>query len=154
MDGSITFRIARSRAEVFAYVSDLERAPEWVPDLISVTKTTPGDVRLGTRYRQVVRVAGKQGDAELEVTEYEPGRSFAHRGEGGPARFTARFVFEDDEQGGTRIVHDYSVAMSGFAKLMLPVLKAWLSENTETAASNLALRLEQAAAAPREETGS
>lgn len=138
MHGSAsTFIPGRTPEQVFDVLSDLERAPEWVPDLLSVKKLTPGPVVVGTRYAERVRMGSREGDAELEVTEHERPRVFAHRGKGGPASFGARFVLEA-EDGGTRVTHEYELRMSGMFKLMTPMMAGWVKKNSEAAMASLA----------------
>ena len=141
MKGDFTIQVSKPPAEVFAYIADLENAPQWVPDLVSVTKVSAGVVGVGTRYDEVVRMGGKESTAELEVTEYEPDRTFAHKGQGGPAHFTGRFIVEPDK-GGTRLRHEYTVEMTGFAKLMAPFANRWVKKNTEAGLENLKRKLE------------
>jgi len=139
--GNLEITIAAAPAKVFAFVADLEGAPDWVPDLVSVTKLTEGPVGVGTQYSEIVKVADKEGAGSLEVTRYEPDRVFAHKGQGGPAKFTATFTVEPSGDG-ARVVHEYEVKLSGMAKLMSPVLTTWMKKNGEKALANLKSRLE------------
>lgn len=134
--GEIQLRVNRPPAEVFPFVGDLEKAPQWVPDLVSVTKVTEGGVRVGTRYDEVVKMGKSTAPAELEVTEYEPDRLFAHTGEGGPSRFTGRFLLEPDGEG-TLITHSYSVKMTGLYKLLSPFVNSWVRKNGRAGMQNL-----------------
>lgn len=135
-EGTLSITVDATPEAAFALVADLERAPEWVPDLLSVTKLSGGPVGVGTRYAEVVQMGGKQGDGELEVTEYERPRVFAHKGQGGPAHFTGRYVLEP-EGGGTRITHHYTVKLGGFMSLMAPMISGWVRRNTEAGLQNL-----------------
>jgi len=139
--GRIVFRVAQPPDIVFPYLSDLENAPEWVPDLVSVQKVTEGPIGVGTRYAEVVRMGSRMEKADLEVTEYAPDRVFAHSGRGGPSTFSARFELEPDD-GGTRITHSYSVSMSGMFKLVAPLATNWIRKNTEAGVENLTRLLE------------
>ena len=94
--GSLSLTVRRPLAEVFAYVADFERAPEWITDLVRVEKLTPGDVGVGTRFTQVVSLGGKELEGTMEVRAYDPPCVYAYDGEGGPARFTARFTFSPE----------------------------------------------------------
>ena len=134
--GSITFTVKKSPSEAFAYIADMENAPNWVPDLVSVEKATPGDVRVGTVFNEVVRMGDKEMAGSMEVTEYDPPRVYAHAGEGGPSKFSARFTFEADGEG-TRVVHDYEVEVGGVLKLMSPVIGGWVKCNSERAVEEL-----------------
>ena len=139
--GSITIHVTQPPEVVFAFVSDLEKAPEWVPDLVSVTKITDGSVGIGTKYSEVVRMGNEEGDAKLEVTEFDPPRVYAHKGKGGPSNFLARFVMEPDATG-TTLTHEYEVRITGFFKLFSPVVGNWVRKNTESAMANLQQRLD------------
>lgn len=134
--GTIEFRVDAPPEKVFALLGDLTRAPEWVPDLISVEKLGDGPVGVGTRYHEVVKMGSQTSEAELEVTDYDPPRLFAHKGRGGPSTFTGRFVMEPDGDG-TRVTHEYTVQLSGFAKLMTPFITGWVRKNSEAAADNV-----------------
>jgi len=138
--GSLTFTVPKSPAEAFAYIADMEKAPEWVPDLVRVKQLTPGEVAVGTKFSETVMMGNKEMEGSMEVTEYDPPHAYAHDGEGGPARFTARFTFEPDGAG-THVVHDYTVTFSGAMKLMGPVLGSWVKKNSEKAIENLQRRL-------------
>ena len=140
-EGSIEFRVAVPPEQVFALLGDLTRAPEWVPDLVSVEKLGSGPVGVGTRYHEVVKMGSQTSEAELEVTDYDPPRLFAHKGRGGPSTFTGRFVLEPDGDG-TRVTHEYTVKLSGFAKLMTPFVVGWVRKNTEAASANVRRVLE------------
>lgn len=66
--------IARIPEEVFAYVDDIEREPEWQPNLREVEQTPAGPTRVGTRKRYVSDFLGKRVENTYEVKELEPGR--------------------------------------------------------------------------------
>ena len=139
-EGKVSFRVERPREEVFAYLADLEKAPEWVPDLVSVKKVTEGPVGVGTRYEEVVRTGSRMATAELEVTDHDPPRLFAHRGQGGPSHFTGRFELAQDGAG-TLVTHHWSVRMSGVFKLMAPLASGWVRKNVDAGVENLRRRL-------------
>ncbi len=137
IQGEVVFRVARPPAEAWTVLADLERAPEWVPDLIEVTKLTPGEVGVGTRYHEIVEMSGNRTEAELEVTTFDPPRTFAHAGQGGPASFSATFTLEPDE-GGTKVTHAYTCQMKGMMKFMEPILRGWITKNSANASEALA----------------
>lgn len=140
--GSLSLTVQASPEAAFAVVSDLLRAPEWVPDLVSVTKVSDGPVGVGTRYTEVVQMGDKRGDGELWVTVFEPPRVFAHEGRGGPATFGARFTIEP-EGDGCRITHDYEVKLSGMARLMAPLMGKWVEKNSAHAMQGLKQLIER-----------
>ncbi|HEX2036693.1 MAG TPA: SRPBCC family protein [Chloroflexota bacterium] len=67
--------IIRAPAEqIFAFIEQAERNVEWVPDLTSSERLTPGPTSKGSRFRFAMRVAGIPVESTDEVVEYEPGR--------------------------------------------------------------------------------
>jgi uncharacterized protein YndB with AHSA1/START domain len=67
--------IARSPADVFAYVTDPAKLGTW-QDAQEVEQLTPGPVAAGTRFREVHRALGRRRVEETEVMVFEPGRRF------------------------------------------------------------------------------
>ncbi len=59
---------------VFAYVSDLTRAPEWWPNLSEVRRLGGGgEVTVGTRYTFMYNMFGRHFPGEAVVTRLVPG---------------------------------------------------------------------------------
>lgn len=140
--GELSFRVEREPEHVFAVLADLERAPEWAPILSEMHKTTEGEVTLGSRFTGKVHLAGQTQAGELVVIECHRPEVFAYEGRGGPAVFRARFQLAP-EDGGTRVQHRYQLELSGFAKMMAPVIGGLLEENASTMVESLRRRIEQ-----------
>jgi uncharacterized protein YndB with AHSA1/START domain len=117
-----TLEIARPPEDVFAYLTDVSRLPEWQSSLLAAT--ADGDVRAGTRIRERRRFMGRELATQIDVTTYEPPRRFELTSREGPVAFEIRHVLEPAD-GGTR-VHvevDFKLgAMIGLAAR--PLLKA------------------------------
>jgi carbon monoxide dehydrogenase subunit G len=95
--------VARPVQEVFAYVTDLERLGEWQPNVVSVTKQTEGPMGQGTRLREVRRGPfGRNMEAIVEVSAYEPNRRFDLRVASGPLPIDGGHEFHETAAG-TRI---------------------------------------------------
>jgi uncharacterized protein YndB with AHSA1/START domain len=134
--GTIVIHVPRPIEDVFAFVGDLETAPQWVPDLVSMRKVTEGSIGVGTRYVEMVQMGKQQEEAQLRVTQIEPPRLFAFEGEGGPSRFQVRYVLESDE-GGTKLTHDYTMQMTGCFWIMTPFVHGWVKKNSRAGLDNL-----------------
>jgi carbon monoxide dehydrogenase subunit G len=139
--GNLTVSIARSKEEVFALLAQLERMPEWVPDLVSVTQLGDGPVGVGTQYAEVVKMGDKTGEGHVSVTAFEPHRVLAYKGRGGPVSFTCHFECHA-EGDGCRLEHEYTFAMGGMMKMMAPFLGGWMKKNSTAAMDNLKRLLE------------
>jgi uncharacterized protein YndB with AHSA1/START domain len=70
--------IRRSPMDVYAYVTDVERIPEWqhVAGVKNVTKGTDGPLAVGSRFTMERQARGGLATIQAEVTALEPGRRF------------------------------------------------------------------------------
>jgi uncharacterized protein YndB with AHSA1/START domain len=111
-----TITIARSPAEVFAYLADFERIPTWNYAIAETRKVSDGPVGVGTRYRQV-RTVPRRSEESFEVTELEPEARLAIEGTFGP--FPGRFTYLlEPVPGGTRVTNVVDLQPSGVARLV------------------------------------
>ncbi|MFN0060873.1 MAG: SRPBCC family protein [Planctomycetota bacterium] len=60
---------------VFAVMTDLERASEWMPNLVGIEPLTPGKLAVGSRWRETRKMFGKAATEEFEVTGLTLNRS-------------------------------------------------------------------------------
>jgi uncharacterized membrane protein len=81
-----SIEIARTPEEVFAYVDQVDRHPEWQEKLDSSNWVTEGPLRVGSRAHQVRRVPGGPREFTLECTEHDPPRKSSWRTLNGPVR--------------------------------------------------------------------
>jgi uncharacterized protein YndB with AHSA1/START domain len=70
--------IRREPADVFEYVTQVERIPEWqhVAGVRKVTKTDDGPLRVGSRFSMQRESRSGVATIDCEVTALEPGREF------------------------------------------------------------------------------
>jgi carbon monoxide dehydrogenase subunit G len=116
---SNTVTIRRPAHDVFAFVSDLENVPTWNYAIAETRKTSEGPVRVGSTYRQV-RTLPTRGEEILEVTELDPDRRFAVRGDLGPLSGT--LTYELEEVGGaTRLINTADLEARGVVRLAAPL---------------------------------
>lgn len=78
----LTIEIARSVEDVFAYLTDVEKLPEWQGSVVS--SRADGPLGEGSRIVEQRSLLGHEAETELEVTAYEPGRRFTLRTVRGP----------------------------------------------------------------------
>lgn len=97
--------IERPIDEVFELATCLRRCVVWRSALLASTKTSDGPVGVGTTFDQDVRLLGKTRTNTAVITEYEPPRRFVYRHVSGMSAYTARFLFEPEENG-TRFTVD------------------------------------------------
>ena len=97
-----TITIERPVNEVFSYMTNLERMPEWQSSLAEMRQESDGEMRVGTRLREVRKFLGRQMQSTLEVTEWEPDRRWALRVVEGPVEYRVDHILEPAD-GGTRL---------------------------------------------------
>jgi uncharacterized protein YndB with AHSA1/START domain len=111
--------VNRAPSEVFAYVTDADRLPEWQSG--AVEAQWQGEKAQGARIREVRKFLGRRMETELEVTEYESGRRFGLRAASGPVPFSVTQMLEPRD-GGTRLIVVGEGEPGGFFKLAEPIV--------------------------------
>lgn len=115
----ISLHIDRPVAEVFNYLNDPAKMPEWNSTMEEATASeTP--VKAGTRIHTRVRGLGRTIEGTLEVVEYEPNKRVAWKSDE-PFPLKGSYTFQA-ENGGTRLVAAAEAEPGGFFKLGEPIL--------------------------------
>jgi uncharacterized protein YndB with AHSA1/START domain len=70
--------VNQSVEKVFKFLSDSENRPKWVP-VNEVRKTTAGPIGIGTTFRNVVKMMGRDWASLLEVIEYLPNKEYTFK---------------------------------------------------------------------------
>jgi len=114
----ISLHINRPVAEVFKYLNDPTKMPEWNPIIEEATASeTP--VKAGTRIRTRARMLGRKVEGTLEVLEYELNKRVVQKSDE-PFSFKVTNTFQA-ENGGTRLVSAAEAELGGFFKLSEPI---------------------------------
>ena len=144
IDFTLHTHIDRPAADVFAFVTDPDRLPEWQTNTVS--SVADGPMAVGTRLREVHRAAGgKEVRSVVEVAEFEPGRVFALRVvEGTPIHLR---ITLDPADGGTRMTFRAHGELTGALRLAQPLLARVLKRQFSEQLATLSRVLEPAAAA-------
>lgn len=103
--------IARAPQEVFDYVTDAARLPEWQPSVEEAGAEPPAIRQVGMRGYEVRRVPGGPQRVRWEVIECEPGRRWAVDGIDGPVRAHVGISLAPIDGNGTRV--DYRIWFEG-----------------------------------------
>lgn len=114
--------IARSPEDVFAYITDVSRHPEWQEGLVSATVQTDGPVQVGSRlvHRRKLGVATVASTSE--ITAFDPPRLVAFRGLDGPIRAEGTQRVEPAGEG-SRVSFEMEMRGHGLGTLMLPMAR-------------------------------
>ena len=114
--------IDRPLHEVWEYLTDPERVPEWQSSAQSSHQVSDGPMRVGTRLRDERRFMGRRATSDVEVSEYEPEHLFTLHGLSGPVRFTVRHRLSERD-GGTRLDVEAEADPGGFGRFMRPMIE-------------------------------
>lgn len=125
--------IARTPQEVFDYVSDAARLPEWQPSVEEAAVEPPAVRQVGMRGYEVRRVPGGKQKVRWEVTECVPGSRWSVEGIEGPVRAHVVISLIPADDAGTRV--DYRVWFEGRGIGKLFRLMATRGARTEVPAS-------------------
>jgi uncharacterized membrane protein len=113
--------IDRPAEEVYAYVIDLDRWPEWRSDVVGGELVTEGPIRVGTQARGIAKILGRPFTIDVEVTALEPGARFGYRPIKGPLKTNNLCTFET-RAGGTLVILTDDIGLKGIFKVFLPVM--------------------------------
>jgi uncharacterized membrane protein len=121
VDVQTELEIARPRAEVAAYASDLENATAWYENIESVEWLTPKPLTVGTRVAFVARFLGRRLAYTYELRELVPGERLVMSTDEGPFPMETIYEWADTEHG-TRMTLRNRGEPSGFAKVGAPMM--------------------------------
>lgn len=114
-------RFRADPATTFSLFTDLRTADQRVSGIKKLEVLTDGPIRKGTRFRETRVMFNREATEEMEIADFQPGRSYTVVCDSCGARWTSRFEFHPDSAG-TRVSLDLRCeAISFFAKLMSPL---------------------------------
>jgi uncharacterized protein YndB with AHSA1/START domain len=117
-----TIEIARPAEEVFAYVIDPRTMPEWQQGCVRGQLDTP-TTRVGSRCTTVRKIGGREREVTTEITEYDPPRRWADRGNDGPIRGAVAVTVEPLADGSrSRLTIELELTGHGIGKLLVPLI--------------------------------
>ena len=113
--------INRPPSEVFAYITDVSKLPQWQSGIVSAQwETEKGP---GARARAVRDFRGQQMESELQVTKYDQDRRFGINTSSGPIDFSLEYTLQPTNDGnGTHLMVYAEGEGSGVAKLAGPLM--------------------------------
>jgi uncharacterized membrane protein len=115
--------IARSAAEVFAFVADHQNLPAWTVGVRTSQRLTAGPPGNGSRYKIEGKLLGRTIRSSYQVTAFDPGRGFDGTMTSPVFGFTERYRFEPDHDA-TRVQMTASAEPHGIFRLLAPVMAA------------------------------
>jgi uncharacterized protein YndB with AHSA1/START domain len=141
----LTVEIACPAADVFAYLTNVEKLPEWQRS--AVKSRSDGPLAEGSRITERRRLFGHEAETELEVTAYEPPERLTLRALDGPVRFTVDHRL-DEEDGATRLHLVCEAKPGGMLRFAGPVVERRAREEFRRDFERLKEILEARSASP------
>src|SRR5919108_3359519 len=139
--------IARPPDEVYAYVTDPSRFPEWQHDVVRVRVEPGRPPGVGSRFTTVRRIGRVEQTTTQEVTAADPPRSWAVRGVDGPFRPNAAVTVAPLDGGaGSRVTFALDFEGQGIGRLLpLEVIRRMAAKGAPRSYRNLRERLRRGA---------
>jgi uncharacterized protein YndB with AHSA1/START domain len=123
---SHTVEIPRPPAEVFPWLLEEDKVPQWTGHLKTYEQIGP--LGAGSRLRQVLEVSGRIIDVELEVTAYDPPSGAQTSFKTNGIEVVNSYALEA-AGAGTRITQSVEANPSGFtARMLVPVIQPRLEQ--------------------------
>ena len=91
--------IHRPRPEVFAFVMDLPKTPQWRPRMSEVRWLVDDEPGIGSRFSVVVRMLGWSFDFSPEVTAWDPPNAVSYRQTTGPVVTESHMEWIETDEG-------------------------------------------------------
>lgn len=113
--------IARSPQDVFEVLSNPTKATEFLDNITGSRKLTDGPIAVGTMFREIRLVDGKEASADLLVSAYEPNTHVGISTEAEGIKVEYHYHLSP-EGGGTRLTWTCELQASGLRKMILPMV--------------------------------
>ena len=142
-----SFEIDRPPEDVYSYVTDPSRFPEWQHDVLRVRIDSDRPNGVGTRFTTTRRIGRVEQNTTQEVTQTSPPRTWSVRGVEGPFRPSADITVEPLDGGArSRVTIALDFEGHGIGKLLpLEVIRRMAAKGAPRSYRNLKERLERGA---------
>lgn len=114
--------ISASPEVVFGALADVERWPSLMPDILRVEVLTAGPVGVGTQFREVRRMYGREAAEVMTVAEFDPPRLLVLTAENHGTRYRAEHRIAPSGSGCVVSLGFEGVPVSPLARLVSPLL--------------------------------
>ena len=133
--------VQRPPADVFRFVATDHFAnhPKWDPDLLEMTPTTPGPIRVGSTARVVRRQGRRSVEGTATVTAYDPDRLAAFDVRFGPFELRQRAECFPEQHGrATRLRLTIDTRAKGPLKPLVPLMRGQFRRTMEQSLATIA----------------
>jgi uncharacterized protein YndB with AHSA1/START domain len=138
-----SIEIARPPDEVFSYLTNPRRFPEWQKDVVSVRMEGGRPPTVGSRFTTTRRIGGTERTMTQEIVQIDVPKRWVVRGVDGPIRPNANVTIEPLNDGaGSRVTFALDYEAHGIGKPLLPIVRRQTLRGAPVSYRNLKERLE------------
>ncbi|MCX4528920.1 MULTISPECIES: SRPBCC family protein [unclassified Streptomyces] len=118
-----SIEISRSPQDVYAYVTDPSHLPEWQDSAVSARPLDGAPLHLGSKVALTRRIGRRRFPMTMQVTEFDPPRSWRLHGLDGPVRGDVRGTIEPLDGGRrSRVTLDLDFEAHGIGRALVPLV--------------------------------
>jgi ligand-binding SRPBCC domain-containing protein len=118
---TLSKKIEAPTSAVFSLFADFANVPGRIKTITKIEIVTPGPIGVGTRFKETRMMFGKECTEEMQITGFNPGRSYKITCQSCGAEYRTVFQFKPDGEG-TRVDVDFHTrATSVWSKLLAPL---------------------------------
>jgi carbon monoxide dehydrogenase subunit G len=130
MDRTFEIEVAKTPEEVFSWLYDGDKVPQWTSGL-ETYEVLGGQVAAGTKIRQTLEVSGTRRTFEEEITSYQPPSSASSRFKLEGIAVESSFVVTPNG-GGAHVRRTVKAKAEGLAaRFLLPIVQPHLERKLE-----------------------
>lgn len=141
---SATVIIDRPVEEVFDFIKDMDNHAAWQTGVLESRITSPGEVGVGSTYKYVTQMMGRQISTTGEIITCDPNERFMYRSTSGPFQIVGGYTFEPVESG-TQVTQRIVADIEGFFRLAEPIVVRSVQRNIHNNLATLKETLEAGA---------
>jgi uncharacterized membrane protein len=133
--------INRPVADVFSFIKDMNNHANWQTGVLESKITSEGDVRVGSTYKYVTQMMGRQISTTGEIITCDPNNRFMYRSTSGPFQIVGGYTFENLGDS-TRVTQKIMADIEGFFRLAEPIVVRSVQRNIQNNLTTLKETLE------------
>lgn len=116
-----SIEVSQKPDRVFAFISDLNNLPKFQAEVVQSRVITPGPVRLGTRFEELVKLGPWRVPTQCVVTEFDEQGKLAFEASSKPVKYEGAFTVEPAAPG-SRVTIRGIAQLQGLWRLLQPLL--------------------------------
>lgn len=133
---STTTNISRPVEQVFGYVTNVENHKAWQAGITDAQMTPAGPVAVGSTYVYTTNVMGKKLETRMQVSAFEPNKTWAVKTTGVPTSVETAYHFEPDGSG-TKLTISMEVPAGAYPAAAEGAIKQQMQKSLEDQAKKI-----------------